>query len=356
MYLKNILLPSLAAILTVLGGVAPTIAKDNYVERLVVANNKMGSLSIIDPTRWTVEREIKFTRKDQKLTRENVDGFSGFADDVVVLSDGDTALISRPQIRDILALSLTTEKKLFSIPLDGKPDHFFLAPDESRLYVSLFNEACVAVIDIGKRKVIDCIPVMHGPHGVRISKDGKRGYVGGLFGDQFAVFDTETLKVTETHEFSEAIRPFMELPNENQFAIQLSKLHGFVIYDLTKKEILNTVHLPINNPAQNTWPHTAHHGVEISGAGDALCIAGTLSNYVAVLDYPTFERRNIVDVGIEPSWVINSPDGKTCYASARKGDSVHAIDYATGKRIADIPLGKGRYPQRMWSGLIKATQ
>jgi YVTN family beta-propeller protein len=84
--------------------------------------------------------------------------------------------------------------------------------------------------------------------------------------------------------------------------------------------------------------------------GTKLCVAGTMSDYVAMVNRRTF-RYSIVTTGTKPYWATNSGDGKYCFVSFSGDDSVAAISYQTGKRVATIPVGD--HPQRMRMGTIR---
>ncbi|MEM1112219.1 MAG: hypothetical protein AAGI11_09960 [Pseudomonadota bacterium] len=331
--------------------------------RLVVANNMAGTLAIINPETWEIERYI-----DVATDRVALPIPVPYADDIIVLDDGDTAIISRPFPRDVSAYSLTSGELLWRIPTNetlgklvpgmeypvvGRPDHMTLGPKGKRLYVSILNELGVVVIDIASQTIIGFVLTGEGPHNVKINSDNTRGYVGHVYGDRFTEFDPQTLQVVEQHEFVEGVRPFLKLPDGEKFAMQLDKLHGFIIYDVPTKTVLKTVHLPEINPHQADFPHTAHHGLALSGSGDRLCVAGTVSDYTAIIDYPSLERRAIVNTPGQPSWAIPSSDGKLCFVSARKSDVVSVIDFDTGSLVSEITLKKGSYPQRMWTGPVR---
>ena len=328
-----------------------------FADKWIVANNKMGSLTIIDPTSLKIEREIAVSNAFWASNQDKMGEINGLADDVAVLPDGDTVVMSRPYFSDVAFASLSTGEILRRIPIEGTPDHFGLAPDGKRLFVSVRGapEECLAVIDTEKQEMIDCVFTWYGPHGVHFNKDGSRVFSGSILIDRMTEIDTKTLEVVHIHEFSEGVRPFHLIDNDKKMLLQLSRLHGFVVYDMESRRVQQTVHLPARNPTQATFPHTAHHGVSVAGDETSICIAGTVSHYTAILDYPTFNVKSMIDVGEEPSWTINSSDGTRCYVSSRRGDSVSVIDYASGELVKTIDLGKGRYPQRMWAGPVRTS-
>ena len=91
------------------------------------------------------------------------------------------------------------------------------------------------------------------------------------------------------------------------------------------------------------------HGIALNPKGNRFCVAGTMSDYAAIVSRKTFGYK-IIDVGPKPYWSTNSADGKECYVSVSGSDRVAVISYAKRKEIASIPVGD--HPQRIRTGKI----
>src|SRR5215472_14292946 len=66
----------------------------------------------------------------------------------------------------------------------------------AKAYVGLFKDDAVAVIDVTQNRVLSTIRVPKGPHGLVISRDGRKVFVSGFGSDRVLVIDTATDKVT----------------------------------------------------------------------------------------------------------------------------------------------------------------
>ncbi|MCZ6793315.1 MAG: beta-propeller fold lactonase family protein, partial [Planctomycetota bacterium] len=213
----------------------------------------------------------------------------------------------------------------------------------------LMNEASAIVIDTKKRSIVGSIPTAPQPHVIHLSPDGQRVYIGALTGDQVTIADTKTLGVVRRIEFDNGVRPFVITPDEKKLYVQLSKLHGFVEFNLEMNRITKIIPLP--NPKnvshQKSYPHTAHHGMLLTADHQYLCAVATVEGYVGILSVPELELLATVPTGKEPSWIISSLDGKYCYVSARKSNDVFVISLEKRKAVKRIPVGD--YPQRMWT-------
>jgi YVTN family beta-propeller protein len=58
-----------------------------------------------------------------------------------------------------------------------------------------------------------------------------------------------------------------------------------------------------------------------------------------------------VPVGKRPDWITFSPDSKTVYVSTGGANSVSAVDIATRKEVARIPVGED--PKRNITAILK---
>ena len=96
---------------------------------------------------------------------------------------------------------------------------------------------------------------------------------------------------------------------------------------------------------------SAHHGIAMNPAGTKLCVAGTMSDYAAIVARDDFSAK-VLDAGRKPYWATNSADGKRCFVSASGDDKVTVIDYAAERIVATIAVGD--HPQRMRTGVMRS--
>ena len=330
------------AVLMAIGLAAPGQAA---TELLYVANNHAGTVSVIAIPEFEVVDTID-VMADQSLAEP---GGGTYADDVVLTADGSRMFVSRGGLRDVAAFSLPGGDLLWRVPTDGLADHFALSPDGRLLFVSVYSEDRAHVIDTAEGQELARIATCSGPHGMRFSPDGQRVYNGCMIGDELAVIDASSFEVTRRHNFLEGVRPFEIARDEKKAWIQLTRLHGLVEFDLDEGRVTKTIHLPVPEgvTAQRAFPHTAHHGLALNPDGSRLCAAGTVADYVALLTVPALDLVSTVTVGREPSWAISSIDGKYCFVSSRKADTVSVISFEDGREMARIDVGS--YPQRMWA-------
>lgn len=318
------------------------------LEVLYVANNHAGTITVIDIPSHEVIGEFDAVPDLESPAR----GSASFADDLVATPDGRILYVSRPQNRDLAAFDTRTEELLWTIPVDGTPDHFTMSPDARYLYVSINSERHAAVLDTETRRVAATFPTGPLPHGMRMSPDGGHVLNGAMGSDRITIADASTFEVVRRIELDEAVRPFTITSDGKKLYTQLSRFHGFVEIDMDSGRITKSVHLPVPDgvTAQKSYPHTAHHGIELVLNDRYLCIAGTVAHYVALVSHPELDLMATIDVGEEPSWIVASLDGESCYVSSRVSDTVSIISVRDRAEVERISVGD--YPQRMWTTRI----
>jgi hypothetical protein len=314
------------------------------------------------------------------------EGHDQFVDDIFTSPDGRYAYVSRPSLADVVAFDLATKKIVWRVRVDGqRSDHMALSADGERLLVSASTARVVDVIDTAKGAIVARIDSGDTPHESNFSKDGTRIFhasIGTVYtpldapeldatkGDRwFEVIDAKTYKVLKRidmgkilrdygfPDMSSAVRPMALSPDERFLYFQVSFFHGFVEFDLEQGKPTRLAMLPVSAEAQKLRRDeyvldSAHHGLAMNAAGTKLCVAGTMSDYAAIVDRATFAPQ-IVAHGLKPYWATNSIDGEHCLVSFSGDDRVGVISYADGHQVASIPVGD--HPQRMRTGVMRAA-
>ena len=365
---------------------------------LFVGNNWDGTADVIDPNTFTrlaridivpdLKERVAEIQSDPSayayflaIRQEVGEGHDQLVDDMFSSHDGRFLYVSRPSLDDVVAFDLATRKIVWRVKVDGnRADHMGISPDGTRLLVSASTAKVIDVIDTGQGKIVARIPSGDQPHESNFSHDGKLIYhasIGTVYtplddpsmdftkGERvFEIIDANTLQVLKRidmgkklEEFgmpgmSSAVRPMALSPDEHFVYFQVSFFHGFVEYDLQQDKVTRVAMLPLTDKSAKLRRDeyvldSAHHGLAMNPEGTKLCAAGTMSDYAAIVSRATF-AYTIVPVGEKPYWATNSGDGRYCFVSVSGIDSVAAIDYATEKQVATIPVGD--HPQRMRMG------
>jgi DNA-binding beta-propeller fold protein YncE len=369
---------------------------------LVVSNNWAGSADLVDThTFKRIKRINVIPDRARRIAEIEADpaaklffdairelvgeGHNQYVDDGFTSKDGRFVYFSRPSFADVVAISVKTGRIAWRVEVDGnRSDHMALSPDGKRLLVSASTAKNVNVIDTRRGRIVGRISSGDQPHENNFSKDGRRIYhasIGTVYTDTddpsqdagkgdrvFEVIDARTLKVKrrivmgpKLAEFgrigmSSAVRPMAISPDERFVYFQLSFFFGIVQYDLRADKVVAVLDLPLGAAEglarTDFLLDSAHHGLAMNPQGSKLCVAGTMSDYAAIVTRKPFRLQRAVEVGDVPYWSHSSEDGRHCFVSVAGEDRVAVISYRTGREVRSIKVGN--HPQRMRTGTVRA--
>jgi DNA-binding beta-propeller fold protein YncE len=383
---------------------AADAAKRKPVTRdvLYVGNNWAGTADVVQPRRFRniariniipdIEERMREIEADPErlayflAVRQAVgEGHDQFVDDMFSSHNGRVLYVSRPSLADVIAMNLRTRRIIWRTKVDGnRADHMAISPDGEHVLVSASTAKVVDVLDTKTGQIVARIPSGDQPHESNFSKDGQRVYhasIGMVYSPQddpifdatkgervFEVIDARNWQVLKKidmgkklDEFGEpdmsgAVRPMALSPDERFVYFQVSFFHGFVEYDLQQDRVLRLAHLPVSDEARSKRRDeylldSAHHGLAMNPAGQRLCVAGTMSDYAAIVERSSF-AYGIAAHGHKPYWATNSGRGSYCFVSFSGDDAVSVISYRRKREIARIQVGD--HPQRMRMGKVRA--
>jgi YVTN family beta-propeller protein len=391
-----LVLPSIAA------GSFGTLPKDRSTRHvLFVGNNWDGTVDVLFP-RGKFNRITRINAIPDKAEREAEialdpvrlgyflgirtlvgEGHDQYVDDMYTSHDGKLLVISRPSFRDVIGLSLKTRKIVWRFVVDGqRSDHMAVSPNGRHVAVSASTGNVVHILRVRNGKEVGRFPSGDSPHENVYSPDGKRIYhasIGLVYtpaddptvdttkGDRwFQIVRTRDYKVIKRIDMGEkleqagypnmsaAVRP-MTISNDERFVyFQVSFFHGFIEYNLRRDRVRRVANLPLSEEAKRTPREaylldSAHHGISLNGNNNRLCVAGTMSDYAAIVSRKTL-RYKLIPAGKKPYWATTSNNGKYCFVSWSGTDSISVIDFRTRKEIKRVAVGF--HPQRIRQGVV----
>lgn len=395
---------AVAATFVVGTGAGPAVAQPaaGLAEVLFVGNNWDGTADVIESTGnyAKVGRVNIIPDKQERLGEIYLDpvklafflgvrltageGHDQFVDDMYTTPDGSAVVASRPSFADVVSIDLASGKINWRFPVSGfRADHMAVSPDGSRVAVSASTSNTVHVLDIRTGAQVGSFKTGDKPH-ENVFTDGGRYLWNMSIGEvntgtddpsqdstkgdrRITVVDAQTFQTVRVidmrdrldafgrQDLSDSVRPVAFSPDESKLYFQVSFFNGFVEYDVATDKITRVKELPKNpdtNPDRTTWVNDSrHHGMSISPDGGNLCIAGTMDDYVTIVDTVTLQESPTVPAA-KPYWATVNGDGTHCVISESASDSVSAIDFATGQKVATVAVGD--HPQRVRIGHVPA--
>jgi DNA-binding beta-propeller fold protein YncE len=313
------------------------------------------------------------------------EGHDQLVDDLYSTPDGSALVASRPSFGDVVSIDLTTGKVRWRFAVSGyRADHMAVSPDGTKVAVSASLGKVVHVLDINTGRQLGSFATGDKPHENIFTRDGKYIWnmsIGNVETDlddpsqdwtkgdrHITIAGTSTFKVVKTidmrarldafgrADLSNAIRPAVFSPDESKLYFQVSFFNGLVEYDVATDKITRVKTLP-KNPAtsddRTTFVNDSrHHGLSMSPDGSKLCVAGTMDDYATIVNRGTLQEGPQVSAS-KPYWATVSGDGQDCVISESGTDQVTAISFATGQKVASVPVGD--HPQRVRLAHIPAT-
>jgi DNA-binding beta-propeller fold protein YncE len=313
------------------------------------------------------------------------EGNDQFVDDMYSSKNGRLLVVSRPSLKDVVAIDIASGELVWRFEVAGqRSDHMAISPDGKHVAVSASTGNVVHILDVRTGKQVGFFPSGDSPHENTYSEDGERIYhasIGLVYtpADQplvdttkgeryFQVVDADTNEILKRlnmgqklaeagyPNMSSAVRPMAVMRSERFVYFQVSFFHGFVEYDLHKDKVTRVARLPNlvpELPRELYLLDSAHHGIALSGNEKKLCVAGTMSDYAAIVGRKRFGNYKLIQEGTKPYWSTNSKNGKHCFVSWSGTDSVSAISYKRRKEIASVPVGD--HPQRVRNGVVRKS-
>lgn len=315
------------------------------------------------------------------------EGHDQFVDDMYSNHDGTLLVVSRPSLRDVIGMDIATGEIEWRFVVDGqRSDHMAVSPDGTRVAVSASTGNVVHILDVETGTELGKFESGDSPHENTYSADGSlifHASIGLVYtpADQpimdtgkgaryFQVVDAETNEIVSRvdmgqklaeagyPDMSAAVRPMAISADETKVFLQVSFFHGFVEYDLIEERVTGLAHLPDlvpDTPRELYLLDSAHHGIALNSAGSTLCVAGTMSDYAAMVSTTDFSDYALIlkPEGAKPYWSTTSDDGEHCLISWSGLDSISAISFATGDEVATIDVGY--HPQRVRVGDLSSA-
>ena len=240
----------------------------------------------------------------------------------------------------LYCLDLTSEKELWDKALPGGCDRLSITPDGKQLYVPSLEGPHWNVVDGQSGEVSAKIVTNSGSHNTVCSPDGARVYCAGLKSPLLRVVDPATNEMIGlVGPFSAEIRPFTINGEQTRCYVNVNRLLGFEIGDLTTGKFLERVEVKgggVGTPARHGTPS---HGVGMTPDQREIWVCDAVGRAVHIFDLSGAHPRQVASVALreEPGWVTFSLDGRFAYPST--GD---VIDTTSRKVVTQLHDEKGR--------------
>lgn len=276
--------------------------------------------------------------------------------------NGRTLYAARGHAGDVVAIDIETGEKRWETELEGvRADHQTISSDGRFLFTSDLVTDRVDKIETKTGSIIGRGLAQDLPHGNHYHDlpafGGGATMINGSLGNMAApdsqtgdpmrhrltFIDPQTMTTLRTVDFKEGVRPFSITHDGQKAYVQLSYFHGFHEYDIADDRITRTKDLPKTEhvpESEGDYPlQSAHHGIDISGDGEYICVAGTTSWYAAIIRRSDLSLVDTIPVGEHPYWVQTGPDGERAFVPVRGENEVAVISFDGATEIGRVEVG-----------------
>jgi YVTN family beta-propeller protein len=298
--------------------------------KLYVTNSAGDSIHVIDLGTLKVSGEIKT---------------AALPHGAAVSADGQRLFCTVESDHTLLVIDTATDRALKTIKLTERPNQCAVTPDGKWVGVPIRGGDSVDLVDVAQGKVVKSLPIK-APHNCYNAGRNDRIFVTSMGENLVRLIDLKSLTYVAEVPVGGVPRPLAVTRDEKTLYCALSDLHGFVVADIPRREVVAKVLLPAL-PADVKFPvpNTPTHGLELSPDEKELWVTSCGTDTVYVYDTQTKKVVGKVGVGQGPNWVTFSPDGKYCCVSNVLSDDVSIVDRARRQEVARLKVGKG--PKRL---------
>jgi YVTN family beta-propeller protein len=249
-------------------------------------------------------------------------------------------------------------KLIKKVALTDHPNNIAVAKD-GRIVVGIARDpGALDIIDPKTLEKSNSIPVRGRLHNVYITPDQKYVITGSVRTKMFTAIDLKTEKVAWEYLFDRGVRPMTIETNPDgstkRVFVQMSALDGFAVLDFAQQKEVARITLPDLKSGVEMDAGRADapsHGIGVSPDNKTLWVTSIPQNaaFVYSLDdlslkgqvsLPTINIAGRQPGGAVANWVTFAPDGKTVYIANSGLRSVTAIDTASMKIKAVVPVGE----------------
>jgi YVTN family beta-propeller protein len=239
-----------------------------------------------------------------------------------------------------------TDKITRRMEVGPAPNQLAVTPDGKIAYVPC-EDGYWDVVDVAKAKVLKRIFTGGRPHNTLCSPDGKRMYLAPMGSPKrVTIVEVDKHEVLGFISFSNVVRPIALTKDEKFLFAEVDGLVGFEYVDTSDRE-LKVHRVPAELSDEQKRTASRSHGLGIRPDQKEIWECDVNHHDVHVYDITGDKPKQIatIPIGKEIYWLTFTPDGKTCYVSARGGEAVAVVDTATKKVTTRIPVGKA--PKRL---------
>lgn len=347
-----------------------TPSNESSTEKIYIALEGEGAVAVLDAKKQALIRKISLTDEHS--------GTGYMPHNVEVSPDGDTVWVTGNAMADmghqsvrvinvahaseghedtesesdqLIAIDPATDTIVRRVPIGTGQHlaHVVEAAEGKKVFVAAQETDTIYVLNPSTMTLEDSIalPQGSGPHGMRLSPDGKALYVAFAGGKALGVVDTESGVTTSVPLNGMAVQT-AATPDGSFAAVSVYDSRSVGIYDTASKS-LSYVRLPEGSegPVQ-LYPSPDSRAIYVADQG--VLSGRDASTKVYKIDLASRAVVAVMEAGKAPHGIVLGADGARAFVTNLKGNSVSILDTKTGQELREIPVGREPNGISVWNG------
>ncbi len=231
----------------------------------------------------------------------------------------------------VMYVDIAARRIVKTIPVDKNPHEVVISPDGKQAYVTCSGGDTLLAFDNETMTLTKRVthPDFRFPHGLAITRDGKRLLLASTRSGKFFIFNLPSLEVKQVYATGqEAVHMVSLTPDERLAYIANIRSDNLTLFDMEKEEIVT--HIPVGRGPE---------GVAVHPHSNQVYVANQHDNNVYVLDPEDHQVLHTLKLGTLPIRLVMSPDGRYAFVPNRESGDLSIIDCQRPWEIKRIRVG-----------------
>lgn len=257
-----------------------------------------------------------------------------------VCANAATKKIYVSTLKQLMCLDLVTEKLLWERTYEKGCDRMAISPNGKLIYLPTLEKEHWKVIDASSGDEIARVEPNSGSHNTVYGSDGRFAYLAGLKSPILSVANARKHRLRQgVGPFSDNVRPFTVNHAQTLCFVNVNKLLGFEVGDLTSGKMLHRVEVKGFEKGKIKRHGCPSHGIGLTPDETQLWVSDGANQQMHVFDATVMPPKQIASLPLreQPGWVTFTIRGDLAYPST--GD---IFDVKTRKRVGQLTDEEGR--------------
>lgn len=329
--------------------------------KVYVAVENEGAIAVLGEEERMLLTRISLEKKDrlklQRYTAHNVqvspDGRSVWVTaNAMESSSGHGVQKSAPNVDDeVIVIDPRTDMVVNRISMGNNNhlSHIVLSPDGKFAYVASQEKDMVTEIDTRNFALTRTYSLRtgSGPHGMRLSADGRFAILALLEGKGMGILDLRS-GMTEYIPLPGAAVQTAATPDGKYALSSVYEPAGIAVYDFATKE---NRFIPLPSEAKGPVQiYSSADSQKVYIADQGVYFGKEAGSMIYELSLQDMRMARSIPAGKAPHGVVVSADNSRLYVTNLESDDVSVVDLQNGREIARIPVGDAPNGISVWTG------